>query len=123
PCDDASRYADYHLLIGEENPYSAYDKIDGKVLADQMKPAFDFVEEHPDKILWCGEFGTIRHADPSSRKNWMKDVIGLLKEHGIPYCVWNYLSTPNDGNRFSLVDDEKREFLDNDYLKILLGEF
>ena len=38
----------------------------------------------------------------------MRDVITILKEWDIPYSVWNYLSTPNDGNRFSLVDDDNR---------------
>lgn len=51
----------------------------------------------------------------------MNDVISLLKEHGIPYCSWNYLSTPNDGNRFSLVDDDSREILSPRLLRILQG--
>ena len=38
-------------------------------------------------------------------------MIKILKEWDIPYCVWNYLSTPNDGNRFSLVDDDNRKIL------------
>lgn len=51
----------------------------------------------------------------------MNDVIFLLKEHGIPYCPWNCLSTPNDGNRFSLVDDDSRENLSPRLLRILQG--
>ena len=50
----------------------------------------------------------------------MRDVISLLKEHEIPYSVWNYLSTPNDGNRFSLVDDD-REILSPRLLRIIQG--
>ena len=45
-----------------------------------------------------------------------------LKRHDISYCVWNYLSTPNDGNRFSLVDDENRKILSEKLKKILLGD-
>ena len=122
PCDDVSRYSDYHALMGWANPYANYSRIDKQALADNMSPAFDFIREHPDKILWCGEFGTIRHIDITSRENWMRDVISLLKEHDIPYCVWNYLSTPNDGNRFSLVDVDKREFLSERLLNVLLGK-
>ena len=48
-------------------------------------------------------------------------MISLLIEHGIPYCVWNYLSTPNDGNRFSLVDDDRREILSPRLLRIIQG--
>ena len=36
--------------------------------------------------------------------------------------VWNYLSTPNDGNRFSLVDDDTRKILSPELLKACLGE-
>ena len=96
--------------------------MDIEFMRKHLQPAFDFVKAHPDKILWCGEFGTIRHADITSRENWMKDMITLLKEHEIPYCVWNYLSTPNDGNRFSLVDDDRREILSERLHKILIGE-
>ena len=52
----------------------------------------------------------------------MRDVISILKENGMPYCVWNYLSTPNDGNRFSLVDDDSREILSEEMAKIIRGE-
>ena len=53
----------------------------------------------------------------------MRDMISLLLEWDIPYSVWNYLSTPNDGNRFSLVDDDRREMLSDNLHKIILGEF
>ena len=84
--------------------------------------ALDFADRHPDKIVWCGEFGTIRHANIAWREHWMNDVILLLKRHDISYCVWNYLSTPNDGNRFSLADDENRKILSENLKKILLGD-
>ena len=51
----------------------------------------------------------------------MRDVIKFLKENEIPYCVWNYLSTPNDGNRFSLVDDDARKILSEDLAEIIKG--
>ena len=57
-----------------------------------------------------------------SRENYMRDVISLLRENGIQYCVWNYLSTPNDGNRFSLVDDDSRKILSRRMLEIIRGE-
>ena len=91
-------------------------------MRDALQGAVDFVKSHPDKILWCGEFGTIRHADIKWRENWMRDVIAILKENDIPYCVWNYLSTPNDGNRFSLVDDDNRKILSEEMARIIKGE-
>lgn len=122
PCD-IERYRDYaRTLWNEKNPYEGYDKMDRKFIFDALKPAADFTKAHPDKILWCGEFGNIRHAKIAWRKSWFSDVIAFLKQNDIPYSVWNYLSTPNDGNRFSLVDDDTRRILDGELLDILLGK-
>ena len=86
-----------------------------------LKPAVDWAAAHPDKILWNGEFGTIRHMNPMARADYMRDVVAVCKEAGIPWSVWNYLSTPNDGNRFSLVDDVTRDFLSDDLQLACLG--
>ena len=122
PCDDIDRYRDYHKLFGNNEAYRDIERIDKEVLRKSLKGAVDFVKEHPDKVLWNGEFGTIRHIKTEYRANYMRDVISICRENGIPYSVWNYLSTPNDGNRFSLVDDDTREILSEDLLKALLGE-
>lgn len=122
PCD-IERYRDYHKTVfNNPNAYANYEKMDINHIRNSLKPAVDFINQNPDKILWCGEFGTIRHADIKWRETWMRDVITVLKENGIPYCVWNYLSTPNDGNRFSLVDDDNRKILSNEMAKIIRGE-
>ncbi len=123
PCDDLDRYNGYFEAWGYDFRYTKYDKMDIRYLRDYLEPAFDFVKLHPDKVLWCGEFGTIRHADIHSRENWMRDMISMLKEYDIPYCVWNYLSTPNDGNRFSLVDDDNRFILSSRIASIIKGDF
>lgn len=121
PCDDLDRYNGYFKAWGNDFRYAKYDRMDIRYLRDYLQPAFDFVKAHPDKVLWCGEFGTIRHADINSRENWMRDMISLLKEYDMPYCVWNYLSTPNDGNRFSLVDDDHRRILSPELAEIIAG--
>ena len=122
PSDDIERYRDFHRLMGKENAYSDIEKMDIEFLRAYLEPAKRFIEKYPDKILWCGEFGTIRHCNITYRENWMRDMITLLKEWDIPYCVWNYLSTPNDGNRFSLVDDDTRIILSENMAKIIRGE-
>ncbi|MBQ2967855.1 MAG: cellulase family glycosylhydrolase [Clostridia bacterium] len=122
PSDDIERYRDYHRLFGENDVYSNIEKIDIEFLRQYLQPAKRFIEKHPDKILWCGEFGTIRHCNIKWRENWMHDMITILKEWDIPYCVWNYLSTPNDGNRFSLVDDDTRIILSDRLSRIIRGE-
>ena len=122
PCD-IERYRDYQKVVHNKlTAFENYEKMDIEFMRNVLKPATEFVKEHPDKILWCGEFGTIRHADIKWRENWMRDVITILKENDIPYCVWNYLSTPNDGNRFSLVDDDNRKILSEEMAKIIRGE-
>lgn len=122
PSDDIERYRDYHRLYGINDAYSDIDRMDIDFLRQYLQPAKRFIEKYPDKILWCGEFGTIRHCNIKWRENWMRDMITILKEWDIPYCVWNYLSTPNDGNRFSLVDDDSRIILSEELGKIIRGE-
>ena len=124
PSEDIERYRDfYRLNRGEENAYPGLTRMDIEFLRSYLAPAKEFIDKHPDKVLWCGEFGTIRHAKIEWRENWMRDVIQILKEWDIPYCVWNYLSTPNDGNRFSLVDDDERKILSKELHRIILGDF
>ena len=122
PCD-AQRYIECGETLGFRDEYlDNGGKMDIGALENALRPALDFADRHPDKIVWCGEFGTIRHANIAWREHWMNDVILLLKRHDISYCVWNYLSTPNDGNRFSLADDENRKILSENLKKILLGD-
>ena len=123
PTDDIERYRDYHRVVkGNPSAYATIEKMDIEFIRRSLAPAAAFRKAHPDKILWCGEFGTIRHADIKWREAWMRDVITVLLENEIPYCVWNYLSTPNDGNRFSLVDDDRREILSENMARIIRGE-
>ena len=124
PTTDVERYRDHGRLLkpGSDGGYAGVKAIDRTYLAACLKGAHDFVKAHPDKILWNGEFGTIRHAPPAARVAYMRDVVSICREWGIPYCVWNYLSTPNDGNRFSLVDDDTRRILSPDLLKACLGQ-
>ena len=124
PTADVGRYREALRLRDPKGDggYAGVKAIDRTYLRNCLKGAQDFTRAHPDKILWNGEFGTIRHAPPAARVAYMRDVISICREWGIPYCVWNYLSTPNDGNRFSLVDDDTREFLSPDLLNACLGK-
>ena len=120
---DPERYRDHARETGRDpRRFDGFAEIGRDFLADVLRDAFDWKAAHPGRILWCGEFGTIRHAKPAWREAWMRDVTSLLREHGVPWCVWNYLSTPNDGNRFSLVDDDTRRILSPALLRACLGE-
>lgn len=119
---DIEIYRDFIRTVEHrENPFPEYDRMDYRFVYDKLRPAKEFLDEHPDKILWCGEFGCIRHIKISDRENWFYDNIKFFKDNGIPYCVWNYLSTPYDGNKYSLVDDDYRKILSDRLLKIIQG--
>ncbi len=49
--------------IPQNNPYGITVLSMSIRFGDFLAPAIEFTKKHPDKILWCGEFGTIRHAD------------------------------------------------------------
>lgn len=124
PTDDVERYRTVQRIVSgnpEQVCFEGDKRIDRDHLKKLLLPAKKFADAHLDKILWCGEFGTIRHCKIEYRENWMEDVISILNEFDMPYSVWNYLSTPNDGNRFSLVDDDTREILSERMLKIING--
>ncbi len=54
-----------------------------------LQPAVDFLEQ-THLPLYCGEYGAIDHAPLESRLNWHRDVVGLLRQHGIGRAVWSY---------------------------------
>ena len=121
--EDMERYRGYRRLFhGKDDMYENVTKIDRDYLRNVMMKALEFSKLHPDKIFWLGEFGSIRHIKIEHRENYMRDIISICKEFGIAYCVWNYLSTPNDGNRFSLVDDDRREILSPELARIIRGD-
>ncbi len=106
---DIEIYRDCHrVMYNINNAYANYTEMGREYIRDSFALAKKFIEAHPDAILTCGEFGTIRSCPVEWRYNWFKDVIEFLDENEIPFTIWNYLSTPYDGNRFSLVDDDYR---------------
>lgn len=111
PCE-IGRYRDFQKFVyGNPNSYAGLTEMGRDFIRSALKPAKDFIEQHPDAVLTCGEFGTIRSCPTEWRENWFRDVIEFLDENGIPFTIWNYLSTPYDGNRFSLVDDDHRHLV------------
>ena len=123
PTDEIEKYKEFQVLTyNNHDAYNNFKRMDIEFLRFALKPVKEFIENHPDKIVWCGEFGTIRHIKIECRESWMRDMITILKELDVPYSVWNYLSTPNDGNRFSLVDDDTRKILSQNLAKIIVGD-
>jgi hypothetical protein len=116
---DLKPYYDYKKFVNlSTDLYDGLERMDKKFLERWLEPAIDFLHKH-NKPLYCGEFGVIRHANMKSRENWYRDVIAILDANGIGHSAWNYLSTPYDANRFSLVDDESRKPLSDELLRII----
>ena len=121
PCD-ISYLKDFEDCFNRDGKWlSGYDRIDERFVQDYLQPAADFKRQHPDKWLWFGEFGTIQHMPLESRENYMRDVIRFSKEHDIPWCSWNYLSTPYDCNKYSLVTEDDRKIVSEEMLRIIQG--
>ncbi len=117
------RYREYREYFGwNVGDYANIEWMDREWLWRQLQPAADWIEAHPDKILYNGEFGTIRHCPLPYRIAWFRDVIAFCQKYEIPYSIWNYLSTPYDGNRFSLVDDDHRQILSPEFIKLIRGD-
>lgn len=120
---DNSYYKDYERFAGGDPAvFDAYPIVGREYIEDALASAVQWKKEHPDKVLWFGEFGTIRHANLQWRENWMRDVIRVAVENDIPFCNWNYLSTPYDCNRFSLVTDDERRIVSPEMLRLIQGK-
>ena len=120
---DSDYYKDFASFSGDDPAvFDAYATVDSRYIEDKLQGAAAFKKANPEKFLWFGEFGTIRHAKTECRENWMRDVIRFSIQNEIPYCVWNYLSTPYDCNRFSLVTDDERRIVSPEMLRIIQGK-
>ena len=48
------------------------------MLRQIVAPALAF-QQLTGKLLYCGECGVIEYADPTSRRNWRRDFIAILR--------------------------------------------
>ena len=120
---DSSYYKDFAVFSGgDPSEYDEWPVVGRAYVEHCLRYAAEFKGVHPDKFLWLGEFGTIRHARLQWRESWMRDVIRFAIQHDIPYSVWNYLSTPYDCNKFSLVTDDERRIVSPEMLRIIQGD-
>jgi len=50
--------------------------------------------------LYCGEFGVFKRGpSPKFRYNWYRDMVDVLRTHGIPYANWDYKAQDEFGLR------------------------
>lgn len=90
-------------------------RMDRELLADVVAPAVEF-SRRTGREVYCGEFGVADWVEPASRRAWLGDFLGLLREHGIGFGLWTYKAMD-----FGVVglDGQVR---DQEYLAILRGE-
>ena len=83
----------YEALNDEEKavvePYNhSYDK---DWIRAQWKEAIDYAKEK-GLTLYLGEFGCMVNCGEEVRLAWLKDVVDVARENGIPYSMWEYNS-------------------------------
>jgi len=89
--------------------------IDQTYLREGLQPAVDFIKQKKQP-LYCGEFGVIDQASMSTRINWNRDFIALLREFGIGYAYWTYKAMD-----FGLVD-QLGQVVDDKLIKVIAGQ-
>ncbi|MBN1214873.1 MAG: glycoside hydrolase family 5 protein [Candidatus Lokiarchaeota archaeon] len=62
---------------------------DKEKMLSTIQPVLDFREKY-DVPIFCGEFGIIAKADPEVRKNWIEDLMAIMRENKISYTYWTY---------------------------------
>ncbi len=80
-----------------------------------LAPALEFAAR-TGRELYCGEFGVADWVEPASRRAWLADFLGLLREHGIGFALWSYKAMD-----FGVVD-AAGDVVDPEYLAILRGD-
>lgn len=88
--------------------------LDRHYLAGVVAPAVEFGKKH-GKQLYCGEFGVADWIEPQSRRRWLADFLGELREHGIGSALWTYKAMD-----FGVVNLDG-SVRDPEYLEILKG--
>lgn len=83
----------YEQLNDEEKavvePYNhSYDK---EWIRAQWKEAMEYAKAQ-GLTLYLGEFGCLVNCGEEVRLAWLKDVVDLARECGIPYSMWEYNS-------------------------------
>ncbi|GHV04608.1 endoglucanase [Clostridia bacterium] len=89
-------------------------KLDRALMSEDFEPVRNFKRAHPNAQLYCGEYGVIRTASPSSKRNWLADITELFIELDIGRALWDYLDGKNEW--FACVHAHNRKPIDEDVL-------
>jgi endoglucanase len=69
------------------------------------------VRKRTHLVLYCGEFGVVKHTPDPVRKAWYRDFRSVLSKHGIAWANWDYKGS------FALFDQGKATVVVESLLK------
>jgi hypothetical protein len=87
--------------------------LDREYMEEVFAPAIEFANR-TGGFVYCGEFGVADWVDSASRVAWLRDVLGIMRRHGMGFGLWTYKQMD-----FGLVNADG-EVVDQDYLEVLI---
>ncbi len=102
--DHPARAAEHAICLGRP--------MDRSLLEEIVQPALDFARR-TGRDLYCGEFGVADWIDPASRRAWLADFMGILRDNGVGRSIWSYKQMD-----FGLVDAHG-DVVDPGYLEVV----
>ncbi len=77
-----------------------------------FKEAVDCAEKY-NVALYCGEYGVIDRAEPTSTLNWFKDINAAFVHYGIGRAVWSYKEMDFGiiGSHYAEIFEKLKKFL------------
>jgi endoglucanase len=90
---EARKYPGTYAIVNDGAMRLSIDeegRWDRDRLGRLLEPVFRFGERHSARVV-CNEFGVYMGGpDRESRYAWMRDILGLFKDHGLGWTYWNY---------------------------------
>lgn len=115
--EDLDEFLKEHPEFAEHNRKYVGRCIDKELLKEEFAPVEEFIKNHPNAILYCGEFGVYKAASKESKRKWFKDMVDIFWEHGMGHNVWTY--TDGKSESFALYNFETRKPHDEELIKIV----
>ena len=80
--------------------------LKGNLFEEIFKEAILYTEKY-DTYLYCGEYGVIDRADPSSSLIWLKEIHNIFEKYHIGRAIWSYKEMD-----FGIIGDHYKDIYD-----------
>ena len=80
--------------------------LKGNLFEEIFKEAILYTEKC-DTYLYCGEYGVIDRADPSSSLIWLKEIHNIFEKYHIGRAIWSYKEMD-----FGIIGDHYKDIYD-----------